>query len=445
MLSRLVAFALLPLLAVAAFAVAYFVFYKGGYEPPPTPAVSFDHIGSTTVPPRQSADLPTGQLRQGLLVVDAQHGNAFGENELVNFASKVTDRGFEVEFLSDSTPFPDPTQVQVRLAQLSEKLRRADAFAVILPQVAYSEHEAAVVERFVDKGGKLLLVSDPGRPHSINALAKRFGVDFQADYLYNTVEYDANFKRILIREFQPDQLTAGLNVITLDYAGSVQSSGSGLAFAPPSTESSLLSTVEVLSPMAWGDSRNVLAIADFGFMVPNNDSLLDNGRLVSNIADYITETGREFHLSDFPHFYGSGPEESVDIVISRADLLNTGLQIKTRLNSQRISSEITSVEDVSRDTLFLGLYEDASQVSQYLEVAGVWVDDTLRTDLASELPLGNTTVMVLDQSQGRDVLVILGETPAALAGAVGRLISGEFRSDLVSDFIALRRFGEMGQ
>ena len=75
----------------------------------------------------------------------------------------------------------------------------------------------------------------------------------------------------------------------------------------------------------------------------------------------------------------------------------------------------------------------------------MWVDDTLRTDLASELPLGNTTVMVLDQSQGRDVLVILGETPAALAGAVGRLISGEFRSDLVSDFIALRRFGEMGQ
>ena len=289
MLSKLAAFALLPLLAVAAFVVAYFVFYGGGYEPPPAPAVTFDHIGSTTIPPRESADLPTGQLRQGLLVVDAQHGNSFSEKELVNFASKVSDRGFEVEFLRDFTPFPDPTQVQVRLAQLSEKLRRADAFAVILPQVAYSEHEAAVVERFVDMGGKLLLVSDPGRPHSINALAKRFGVDFQADYLYNTVEYDANFKRILIREFQPDQLTAGLNVITLDYTGSVQSSGSGLAFAPPSTESSLLSTVEVLSPMAWGDSRNVLAIADFGFMVPNNDSLLDNGRLVSNIADYITE------------------------------------------------------------------------------------------------------------------------------------------------------------
>ena len=289
-----------------------------------------------------------------------------------------------------------------------------------------------------------MLVSDPSRRHQINALAKRFGVDFQPDYLYNTVENDANFKRILIREFQPDQITAGLETITLDYAGSVQSPSGGLAFTTPSTRSSLLSTVETLAPMAWGNSRNVLAIADFTFMVPNNDSLLDNGRLVSNIADYLTDSGREFHLSDFPYFYGSGQDGGVDILMGRSALLNTSLQVKSALAGRQLSAQVVPAEDLGRDTVFLGLYQDAPQVAQYLQIAGIRVDDTLGTAFASELPLENTSLMVLDQSQGRDMLIVLADTPANLNGAVSRLISGEFRGDLVSDFVALSKFDKTG-
>ncbi len=442
---KLAVIVLLPLLAAVAFAVAYFVFYRGGYEPPPSPDLRYDQISVSALPPRVSGDLPTGQLRQGLLVIDAQHVNAFTENELVNFASKVADRGFKVEFAGDFTPPLGPPLGPAPLPQLAEKLRRADAFVVILPNLAYTESEAALVERFVEKGGKLLLVSDPSRPHSINALAKRFGVDFQADYLYNTTENDANFKRILIRDFQPDQLTAGLQTITLDYAGSVKSPSGGIAFTTPSTRSSLLNTVETLAPMAWGNSRNVLAIADFTFMVPNNDTLLDNGRLVANIADYLTDSGRDFHLSDFPYFYGSGQDGGVDILMGRPDLLNTGLQIRTALAGRQLTSQIVPVEDLSRDTVFLGLYEDASQVTQYLQIAGIRVDDTLGTTFAPELALENSAVIVLDQSQDRDMLMVLADTPANLGGAVARLISGEFRGDLVSDYVALRKFDEIGK
>ena len=449
MLVRLAIFALLPLFAAAAFLVAFFLFYRGGYDAPPTPDVPFEQINTSSVPSRVSVSLPAGQLRQGLLVVDAQHGNSFTENELVNFAARVAERGFDVEFLGDFSPLEDPAQgqgePQPRLPRLAEKLRRADSFAVILPQVAYTETEAALVERFVQKGGKLLLVSDPARPQSINALAKRFGVDFQADYLYNTVENDANFRRILIRDFQPDQLTAGLETITLDSAGTIQSPGGGLAFAGPGTKSSVLNTVGSLSPIAWGDSRNVLAIADFTFMVPVNDSLLDNGRLVSNIADYVTDSVREFHLSDFPYFYETGQNEGVDILLGQPSLLNTGLQMKNSLAPYWLSSRVGSVEDVSRDSVFLGLFEDAPQVSQYLQVAGVRVDDTLGTAFAPELELDSTAVIVLDRSQSRDMLVILADTPQTLTGAVTRLFSGEFRRDLVSDFVAIRMFEGMGQ
>lgn len=442
---KLAAIALLPLLAAAAFAVAYFVFYRGGYDPQPSPAVTFDHIETSAVPPRVSSDPPAGGLRQGLLLIDAQHANSFSERELVNFVSRVADRGYDVEMLGDFTPIQHPSQVQPRLSQMAAKLRQADSFVVILPQVPYSGTEAALVEGFVRKGGRLLLVSDPGRPQSINELAQRFGVDFQSDYLYNTRENDANFKRILVREFQPDQLTSGLETITFEYAGSLQSSGEGLAFTSANTRSSVLESTETYTPMAWGSSRNVLAISDFTFMVPINDSLMDNGKLVSNIADYLTSSEREFHLSDFPYFYRTGQADSVDILIGRPDLLSTGQQIKTALANRRINARVAASEDFSRDSLFLGLYDDAPQVAQYLAVAGVRIDDTLGTASVPELPLENSTVMVLDQGQDRNMLVLLADSPASLNGAVSRLLSGEFRGDLVDDFVALRRFEEVGQ
>ena len=153
MLARLAIFALLPVFAVAAFLVAFFVFYRGSYDPPPSPDLRFEQINTSSVPSRVSGSLPPGQLRSGLLLVDAQHVNSFTESELVSFASMVADRGFDVEFVGDFLPLEDPEQAQPRLLQLAEKLRRADSFAVILPQTPYTETEAVLVERFVRKGG----------------------------------------------------------------------------------------------------------------------------------------------------------------------------------------------------------------------------------------------------------------------------------------------------
>ena len=440
MLARLAIFGLLPVAAVAAFLIAFFLFYRGGYDAPPPVHVPFEQITTSSAPSRVTQGLPPGQPRQGLLVVDAQHVNFFTENELVSFTSQVAHRGFEVEFLGNFLPIADPAEVQPRLFQLADKLRRADSFAVIQPQTPFTESEATLVERFVRKGGKLLLVSDPGRPQRTNSLAKRFGVEFQADYLYNTVDNDSNFRRIFIRDFQPDQLTAGLETITLEYAGSLQSSGGGLAFSGPSTKSSLLETLGAFSTMAWGDTRSVLALSDFTFMVPSNDALVDNGQLISNIADYITDSERQFVLSDFPYIYGEDQGDGVDVLIGQPGLLKVGQQMKNGLATRGLASQVIPVEDLSRDSVFLGLYDDASQVSQYLQSAGVRVDDTLGTPFVDELEPAGTAVVLLDQSRDRDMLVVLADRPETLTSAVGRLISGEFRGDLLSDFVAVHQF-----
>ena len=442
MILRLAILALLPIFAAIAFAVVYFSFYRGGYDAPPTAAPPYHEIPSPNAASGTVADPPGGQERQGLLLVDAQHWNAFDKREVISLISKVADRGFDVEYVGDFSRSVDPSQTVTQLQQLAAKLREADSFAVILPRAAFSSAEAALVENFVRKGGRLMLVSDPSRQQQINSLAERFGLDFQPDYLYNTVDYDLNFRNIFVRDFQPDRVTSGLDAVALYMAGSIRSPGPGLAFIDSNTKSSLLESSGGLSPMAWGDSRNVLALADLSFMVPPQDSLQDNDRLVSNIADYLTGSERTYDLADFPHFHEAGLDNSVDIVLGRPALLGPGLLLKSELGAYGFSLEIRPAEDSSRDMVFLGLYEDAPQVASYLQTAGVRVDDALGTPFTQDLELTNTGTTVLDHGQdGRYVLTILADTPETLEATVTQLISGEYRGGLLSDFVGVHKIG----
>ena len=431
MIRRLSLLVLLPIFAGAiAFWAAYFVFYRGGYEPLPPVEVPLRGLAATTASPGVPTDeAPTSRIQRGVVLVDTLHGNAFRADELLALQTRVAARGYDMGFLDVSWLGRGVSRAQA----LEASLRGADSFVVVLPEEPYPANEAAVVQRFVQKGGKLLLIADPGRPHMINSLAEEFGLNFQPDYLYNQVEHDLNFSNIFVRDFQPDEITAGLDSITLHGVGSIESSGSGVAFGDANTLSSLAEAKGRHAPIAWGDRRNVLAMADFTFMVPPQDALLDNGMLLSNIADFLTTSERSYELADFPYFYG----KELDVLVGQPSLLTVGLQLKDSLSARGVSAQVTDSEDVSRDTLFLGLYGDALKVDQYLQSAGVRIDDMLGVPLASDLRLGGTAVTVLDENHDRHVLLLLADTPETLSGAVSRLISGDFRSDLLSDYIAL--------
>ena len=397
--------------------------------------IPFHQITSPALAPDTPVDSGSAQARRGLLLIDALHANSFTASEIVTLTSWVANRGFDVELFGNFARVgPD-----VKLRLLEEKLRRADTFVVMLPKDIYSEAEIDLVERFVEKGGKLLLVSDPSRPNRINVLAKRFGLEFLPDYLYNTVEYDLNFRNIFVRDFQPDPLTNGLDAIALYIAGSVRSSGHGLAFTDTNTKSSLVEAGQDFHPIAWGDSLNVLAIGDFTFMVPPYNSLLDNDKLLSNLADHLTDSQREFDLADFPYFFEGAPDDSVDILLGQPSLWDVGIAMRNGLAAYGLSSGIRGVEDVSRNTVFVGLYEDALPVSQYLQAAGISIDDVLSVPFAPDLSREGTAITLLHRDQDRHVLVVLADTPDALTGAVDGLLSGNFRTDLVGDFVGMRK------
>ncbi len=428
----------MPIFAVATFAAGYFFFYQGSYDPPPSVNIPFEQITSPAVAPVAATASSVTQVQEGLVLVDDLHLNSFTESEISTLISMVANRGYDVEVIDISST----VEGQTRLQMLEQRLRRATSFAVMLPRASYSEEEIDLVQRFVDKGGKLLLVSDPTRPNRINTLAKRFGVEFQPDYLYNTVEYDLNFRHIFVRDFQPAPLTSGLDTIVLYVAGSIRSSGPGIGVSDTNTKSSLGEAAESFYPIALGSTSNVLAVADFTFVVPPYNSLLSNQQLLSNVADYLTDSQREFDLADFPHFYESSLDNSIDIVLGQPSIWNIGLEMRTGLSDYGLSSRISGEEDLSRNTVFLGLYEDSRAVSQYLQAAGISADDVLSLPFAPELDREDTSIALLHRDRDRYVLVVLADKPAVLSEALGSLFSGTFRNQLVNDYLGLSKVNE---
>ena len=417
---------------------------RSAYQPPPVHQVGQAQftadIGASGAALAVSDPLYRDS-RSGVLLVDAIHRNAFREHEIAPLLSLAAQLGYDVEFVGN---YGNVEKEADRIAPLQEKLRRADAFLVVLPRTDYGDAEAAVVESFVAKGGRLLLLADPTRAHSINTLAERFGLSFQPDYLYNLAENNRSFRHIYVREFQPEELTAGLDTVALYTAGSIRTSGVALAFTDANTQSSLSeSDGGRLSPMAWGSHRNVLAIADLTFIIPPHDQQADNPRLLANLADFLTAGDRGFDLADFPHFYAAnpadGPSGGVNVLTGRPELLDVAATLRSGLAGYGVHASVAAAEDVSRDTVFIGLYEDARQVQPYLANAGVRVDDTLGAPFAAEVPLAGTSLTLLDAGPGRHVLIILADTPEGVSGAVGSLLAGDFRQNLVGNFVAFNQ------
>ena len=420
---------LLVVFVGVAFAAAFLVFYRGNYAGPPNGEMEYVPPGVASAADGTQWTPSVGERAGGLVLVDTLHSNGFSSREILTLRTRVVAQGYDLELLGNFAR----VSVAERRTQLAERLREADSLVVITPLLAYSAGEVDLIEDFVRKGGKLVMVSDPGRRDQMNTLAQRFGVQFRPDYLFNQVENSQNYQNIFVRDFRPDELTAGLDTVVLYTAGSITSSGPGLAVADASTESVVAENNGDLYVMARAANRNVVAISDFTFMIPPQDSTLDNDRLLSNIIDYVTTSDRVFDLADFPHFYRTGPDDGVQVLLGRPDLLGSGAKLKNGLEDYGISADIQGTEDVSRDTVFLGLHDDALQVRQYLQAAGVRVDDMVGMPFGLELDPAGTAVTVLDREGGRHVLILMADTPAVLDRAVTRLLSGGFRSDLVSE------------
>ena len=424
----------IPLLFAAAyFLVALFTFYRGAYEAPETADLRFEEI----ITPLSAYTIFTEQpeVRSGLLVIDGAHSNDFTQAEVVSLLSSLANRGITVDFMGQSNRFGGFQRVgpSERFAMLESKLRQAGSLAVIAPGEAYTKEERGLVRRFVDKGGRLLLIGDPTRSQEMNSLAEEFGLNFQPGFLYNQVDYDLNHRNIYVRDFFPDPVTEGLAALAFYTAGAIRSAGPALAYTDGNTFSTIVEGVEPFYLLAKAKQDNVLAVGDLTFMIPPQNSILDNNRLIANIAEFLASGDRGFELSDFPYFL----DGAVDIVLGGPALLELGAGLRRTLSTFQIDAQVKNRETPGNDLIYLGLYDDAVQVERYLNLAGIQVGETLRTPFTPDLePLG-TALISLQAQDGRHILIVLADTLDILADATARLDSGEFRDAIVSESLGM--------
>ena len=425
---------LLPVSAAAIFVSATLFYYPGSYNPP---SGATSPVEQTSLPSyRPGGGIETLVAREGVLIIDNAHSNSYDpEGELSSLISKVTARGYEAEYLlRRDVPWWSFSRTD-RHAFFEDQLRRADSLALILPTIAYAPDEVRAVQQFLRKGGRLLLIGDPGRDHDINSIAAKLGFVFQPGYLYNVVEHDLNYRNILIRDFRPDEVTEGLRTIALHTAGSIRSSGAPLAFTDTNTYSSAEGRPQPFSPLAKSLDGSILAISDMTFLMPPQNGTADNSRLISNIADFLTLGDRDFDLEDFPHFF----KDDVEILLGHAELFDTRSLLRSILSDAGVDSRFQVVEDLTKDTVFLGLYQDSLAVSQYLDIAGVQVGETLRTPFSPSMAAEGTAVLMLHEGQDRRVLIVMGKSAGALRGLLDRLESGAFRDGMLSDSLGVFR------
>ena len=464
------------LLLVAPTAVRYFQYYKiGAAAPQPPPTYDPDLIAAVPTP---ASNLFVDEPAQGegLVLLDQAHDNNFTLADISYLDGRLAARGFEL------LPYTE--------GDLARQLRPVNAFITITPLNEFSVTDIQAITRFVNRGGRVLLVGDPTRYEIIfdeddpfaftfeletnqiplNSLANQFGLIYNGDYLYNTIENEGNFRNIVLKSagFAEDSLVDGLDEVAVYSTHSIQTGPKAKAIitADDNTWSSATDRPGGLVLAAKSENGRVLALGDVHFLTDPYYTVYDNSHFIANIADFLTESDeRALTLVDFPYFY----QQPVNLVYTGSPDLGAGaftdiIDLQTAFGQAGIPLALAQEAQPDHDTLYLGIYNQSEDVADILASAGISltieppimieVEEMAEEDAtptsgrstneADEEPteeeaegvegirlihskLGNvemsgTALIVLDEDNGRRNVVVLAASREGLESTVARLL-----------------------
>ncbi|MBI2849265.1 MAG: hypothetical protein HYX88_03960 [Chloroflexi bacterium] len=407
--------AIIPAVVALFILVRLLFYYRGIYIPPKVTPPGPEVAMPTVVVQGVSQEIGKGE---GHLVIDFAHDNNFGVHEIGMLLSRIIAKGASYEFSQKDD-------------NLEEKLRYADSLAVILPQKAFSPSEKDMIERFVQKGGKLMLINEPTRVCDCPSLAGRFGVIFdEPGYLYDLHENAGNFTYIFLTEFVPNELTKNIHKLVFYNAGSISSPpDKGVAFASKGTLSSVPKSREKYTPVVLSGDSKVLALHDFTFLTEPYNTSFDNAQFISNIADFLTKRERRFTLSDFPYFFAP----TLDVVNMDTATLDSGVRLKILLTGKKRQVELRDEERKGKDTIFVGFFDESRKVADYLRNGGISIDGKLKIRDVGEFDTDGAALLHLVYDGSRRVLIVLSDTKRNLQEAISLLENAEIKEFLIKD------------
>jgi len=258
------------------------------------------------VPESGSVEAPAGEKT---VVIDTSHGNAVPVSEMQPLVNALVRAGHTVK-TTGSGASSSLGLATSSSGSFNETLREADAYLVANPTTSFSDSEVNGVEAFADAGGRVLLLGDPpsqsttsssllgltsstsgGSSGQPTALARAFGVTFDAGYLYDMAENANNFQGVYAAGASDSTLAEGVERAVLRDAAALVTADATPVLTVESA--SLSSTREAGDYAAALRAGNAVVIGDTDFLAPERATGEDNARFVSNVAGFLVNGEKE--------------------------------------------------------------------------------------------------------------------------------------------------------
>jgi hypothetical protein len=358
---------------VLPFMMRGFWFYRGIYFPA-SRETSPDFSEFTVIQPALST-LPayagSGNSEGKRILFDQAHNNQYSLAEIESLRGLLLNQGAEILELR---PKED----------LSEKLKKADAFIIITPTDFYTEPELKAIEDFVGRGGRLLVIADPTRSVSesdrdreksvnlANEILGTFRISFRNDYLYSLVNNEGNYRNVHIHPTGSHPLSMNLSNLVFYASHSVAALDQIILTGDETSLSSLDDQGSRHPVAAFDKSGNVLAIGDMTFMTTPYFQVADNYQLIINISEFLLDHDRSRTLADFPNLFTRpvGIQLGEGITLDK-DLLSAIAGLKEALAVNGFSLAIVEEGQPGLDQIIIGIYPPNDKLRVFTEAMGL--------------------------------------------------------------------------
>ncbi|PSQ10133.1 hypothetical protein BRC93_10570 [Halobacteriales archaeon QS_5_70_15] len=313
---------------------------------------------------------------------------------------------------------------------------------MIDPAFPHSPEQVTAVESFADDGGRVVLLGEPTRVDvatgpfggslvdvrsRLGRLGDGLGVAFGTDYLYDEVNNEGNYKRVLAdgRGDLDDARAALYTATTVEAPG-----GERLLVTPETTRLSVQSGAR-RRPVAVR-TGNVVAVGDTTFLTGAKPVVADNGRLARVIAAFAVGGDRIRDVADFPYFLPDEPR----IRYSSAGLLDATKDLAREVRaSGRPGGVAPTGRSVAprRTEVLVTTFEDLERTN----APETGIEVTATTVSVPGYDGSRNGVAVVHRPEGPVDLVVAASSPERAAAVVRALGDGSIREETLSSRTAV--------
>lgn len=444
----------------------YVSFYQGSYQRVAAVEVPDYAALQAPQPVRSTPALLPNQMQEvtPVVVIDLNHANNVTLAEIEPLINDLVTLGARVEVNTGSR-------------YLADVLKYASAYVAIVPTQLFYEEDVNELRRFVERGGKLLVISDPTRKDSYsytgytstevgNQLLAPYGIAFADDYVYNVVKNEGNFRNVILEGFLHHAVTAGLTEVVFYSAQSFARAPFALVRGDTNTLSSLTDEGGNLPLIAMSADERVLALGDMTFMTTPYIQVLDNQRLVANLAAFLAGSARLRQLTDMPYLFTRpvALRFAEDFAEEETRLsMFSNLQATLRLLDLPLSR--SDGQDLGRDVILLARVPPDEEILPYLEAVGIefsasneaeydytitptptpfdtwdWEEpagDRITLPGIGALPVEGVGLVVYASTAERNILLVLAKSSAGALELLNQVMSGSLYGCLIAPAFAL--------